>query len=388
MSPLAPPRPRTATQVARWRALGTYVDLRVDDPRQHDRAVELARDVLTAFDQACSRFRVDSDLSRANAAAGQWVAVGPLLVAAVEVAINAAHDTDGLVDPTMGQVIAALGYDRPFDELSANRAVRPRRAGGHASPTELPRTGSERQLWRDIEFTQEAIRVPRGCALDLGGTGKAVAADLVAAAIGETLQVGLIVSVGGDVRAYAPEQAEQAEQAASMPSCAARPSGPLLSEPWLARPASAWPVAVAATIAELPPSGLGPTEFIARSRGRQLDPSGAGGAIGPATSEVIGLTHGGLATSSVAARRWVTAGRRHHHILDPRTGTSASTCWRYASVQAEACSVANAASLAALVLSDEAPTWLAHRGLSARLVDHAGRVVRLGAWPTTQAGAA
>ncbi len=408
MSQQAPPQPRVATQVDRWRALGTYVDLRVDDPGRHAAAAALARDVLAAFEQACSRFRADSDLSRANAAAGHWVRVSPLLVAAVEVAVHAAHDTDGLVDPTLGQAIVALGYDRSFDELIEDRSVRALPSGNQSSPTELPTTEDQRQLWRDLEFTPEAIRVPRGAALDLGGTGKALAADLVAAAIVETLQVGLIVSVGGEVRAHGPGQTDPAASvpAASVPA----PSGAPCWCPPGSEPASigaevtgagvtgtgttwsetSWPVVVAATVAELPPGGVGPTEFSepAARWSPSLGTAGANRGTRPLTSEVIGLAHGGLATSSVAARRWITAGQRHHHILDPRTGTSAATCWRYASVQAETCSIANAASLAAIVLGDEAPAWLTHRGLSARLVDHAGSIVRVGAWPTPQAGAA
>ena len=47
--------------------------------------------VVAEFDQACSRFRNDSELSRVNAAAGAAVRVGPVLLEAVTVALRAAQ---------------------------------------------------------------------------------------------------------------------------------------------------------------------------------------------------------------------------------------------------------------------------------------------------------
>ena len=49
------------------------------------------------------------------------------------------------------------------------------------------------------------IRVPAGAALDLGATGKAFAADLVATAVERELGVPAVVSLGGDVRVAVPD---------------------------------------------------------------------------------------------------------------------------------------------------------------------------------------
>lgn len=68
-----------------------------------DEAAALAAAVLSEVDVACSRFRQDSDLVRANQAGGHWVSVSPILIGAVRVALRAAHSTDGLVDPTLGE---------------------------------------------------------------------------------------------------------------------------------------------------------------------------------------------------------------------------------------------------------------------------------------------
>ena len=60
----------------------------------------------------------------------------------------------------------------------------------------------------------------------------------------------------------------------------------------------------------------------------------------------------------------------------PRTGRPAVSPWRTVSVAAATCVDANTASTAAIVLGDDAPAWLAARGLPARLVDHDGRPQR------------
>ena len=50
-----------------------------------------------------------------NGAAGAAVRVGPVLLEAVTVALRAARLTGGDVDPTVGQALISLGYDRDFD---------------------------------------------------------------------------------------------------------------------------------------------------------------------------------------------------------------------------------------------------------------------------------
>ena len=83
---------------------------------------------LEAIDLACSRFREDSELQMVHANAGRTVAVGDLLFEALDVALTAAERTGGAVDPTIGNAIAALGYDADLDEVRARPPHRPRRS--------------------------------------------------------------------------------------------------------------------------------------------------------------------------------------------------------------------------------------------------------------------
>lgn len=181
----------TDTGAADWRALGTHVEVRCA-PGVVARAAELVAAVLDEVDAAYSRFRADSDLGAANRAAGSPVPVGALTVGAVRVALEAAHETHGLVDPTLGEVLTASGYDRTFALVPAE----------DPSPVALP---VARGSWRDVVVTDATLTVPRGTALDLGATGKGFAADVAALTVLEELGEPVLVSVGGDLRVATPD---------------------------------------------------------------------------------------------------------------------------------------------------------------------------------------
>lgn len=302
------------TEARHWRALGTYVDLQVADPVLLDAAAALASEVLATVDESCSRFRPESDLSRAIAAAGRPVTVSAVLIGALRVALEAAELTGGLVDPTLGEILVAAGYDRTFASLVPG-----------VEPTSIP-APVRRELWREIVIEGPTVTVPRGASLDLGATGKAYAADLVASVIVKELDTPVIISVGGDVRVAAP-----------------------------AGRTRSWPVVVDHTLADH--------------------------VNGTGIAQTVLVEAGGLATSSVAARRWVRGGREWHHLVDPRTGSPATGPWRSASATGRTCVAANSASTAAIVLGDTAPAWLTEQGVCARLVDEHGQVVTTGGWP-------
>ena len=94
----------------------------------------------------------------------------------------------------------------------------------------------------------------------------------------------------------------------------------------------------------------------------------------------IALHGGGLATSSVAKRRWLAAGVPQNHLIDPRTGSSIDGPWRDVTVAAGSCLVADVAAKAALLLGANGPAWLDARGLAGRFVSHDGHVTLNEAW--------
>ena len=104
----------------------------------------------------------------------------------------------------------------------------------------------------------------------------------------------------------------------------------------------------------------------------------------PGPAQSVSISSGGLATSSTTVRRWSAGGRPFHHIVDPRTGSSAPVTWRTVSVAAASCVDANAASTASIVRGPAAPRWLTGLGLPSRLVSTEGSVFALGGWPSDQ----
>jgi thiamine biosynthesis lipoprotein ApbE len=190
-------RPRGATDLAgaRWQALGSTVVLRVTDASALGQARERVQRELAAIDLACSRFRADSELSRINASAGTRVRVSPLLMQALELAIDAARLTEGDVDPTVGRALELAGYDRDWRLLTS--------ACGEPEAPAIsirPRSG-----WQTVELeAASSVRIPSGVRLDLGATAKAWAADRAAFAAFADTTCGVLVSLGGDIATAGP----------------------------------------------------------------------------------------------------------------------------------------------------------------------------------------
>ncbi|WNM35838.1 FAD:protein FMN transferase [Streptomyces sp. Li-HN-5-11] len=171
-----------------FRALGTTASLLVADPGAMKAARRVLDAELAAIDAACSRFRPDSELSRVNAAGGAVLQVTGLFAEALDVALHAAEQTDGVVDPTVGAAVTALGYDVTFAALRP-QDVRPVRVAG-------PSPGRRAVEW---DRAARRLRLPPGTALDLGATAKALAADRAARRAAEVADCGVLVNLGGDI---------------------------------------------------------------------------------------------------------------------------------------------------------------------------------------------
>jgi thiamine biosynthesis lipoprotein len=170
------------------------------------------------------------------------------------------------------------------------------------------------------------VVVPPDVELDLGATGKGMAADRAAAAAAEAAGCGVLVSIGGDIAVAGPAR----------------------------RDADGWAIRISEDHAADPDEDDGP---------------------------VVSISSGGLATSSTTVRRWNRGEISVHHIIDPRSGKPAAPWWRTASVAASSCAEANGASTAAIVLGPAAEAWLTDRCLPARLVHVDGTVRTVSGWP-------
>jgi thiamine biosynthesis lipoprotein len=172
-------------------AIGTTVRVVVTRPDALPAVAALTRSALAALDAAASRFSPTSELSRANAAAGTAVRVGPVLRDAADACLRMAAATGGLVDPTLGAAIVAAGYDRRFDELNP------------AEPAVVGSPPERLHDWRDVVLAPDEqgawLTVPVGTMLDLGAVAKSWLADSLAQ-VARTLGArGVLVDLGGDL---------------------------------------------------------------------------------------------------------------------------------------------------------------------------------------------
>jgi thiamine biosynthesis lipoprotein len=140
------------------------------------------RELFAERDRVFSRFRPDSELNRVNCSAGRFVAVSPLFAQTLAVALHAARETEGLVDPTLGAALEAAGYDRDFASLA---------------PVEEPPRGGPPGAWRSVLLIGCRVGLPRGLRLDLNGVVKSLAVDDAL----KLLSGPGFVSAGGDVAA-------------------------------------------------------------------------------------------------------------------------------------------------------------------------------------------
>ncbi len=171
-------------------ALGGMAVVGVTVERSLERARAAVQVVIGELDRTCSRFREDSELTALNAAAGTWCDVSPMLRDAVAAALRAARLTDGDVDPTIGRALIALGYDRDFDEIRADRAIAFASVPG----------------WHTVELDEprSRVRAERGVVIDVGATAKALGADRAADAAAEAAGCGVLVALSGDIAIAGP----------------------------------------------------------------------------------------------------------------------------------------------------------------------------------------
>jgi FAD:protein FMN transferase len=164
--------------------------------RDADGDVDVAS-MLAEIDRRLSRFDANSDLARLNDDPREAVPTGRLLRAAVAAALRVALLTDGLVDPTLLGALRRAGYAE-----SRAHVARPRWIAGALldAPPRRPARPDPAAAWRSVKVDDGAgvIRRPAGLELDLGGSAKGWAADLVARRLARHGRCA--VDCGGDLR--------------------------------------------------------------------------------------------------------------------------------------------------------------------------------------------
>ncbi len=262
-----------------------------------------AIDRLHQLEARWSRFLPQSEVSILNAASGRPTAVSNDTMRLVIAMVEAWHLTSGRFDPTMLRPIVEAGY--AVSRSNTDNVTQ--------LPFDIHELGDPDGI--RVDPASAVVQLPVGTALDPGGIGKGLAADIVVDEILSAGADGALVEIGGDVRASGRPPSEDG-----------------------------WAIAVAE------------------------DPSDT-------RTEIIRVSDGGVATSTTRRRRWTHDGIDRHHLLDPATRQPTISPVRTCSVIAGAASLAEACSKLGFVDDPErAIASLERHGLAGRLVLHDGAV--------------
>lgn len=175
--------------------------------------------------------------------------------------------------------------------------------------------------WRQIQLDadQRRVTLPLGIGLDFGGIAKGMAVDAALNSLRETGIETALVNAGGDLAVLGfPSEEEQ------------------------------WPIAVP----------------------------------GKEQSWNIPLRQGAMATSGIARRRWQQGGQQRHHLVDPRTGTSAQSGLWSVTVAATRCEQAEVGAKVAFILGKKrGANFLRAHSLAGLLVCEDGTWEAVAPWP-------
>jgi thiamine biosynthesis lipoprotein len=179
-----------------FRAMNTGVEIQLyTNGTAH--ALDDIQRMFQKAENCLTRFDPTSELCKLNRSSGRPSRVSPLLFDVVETAMWASSATDGLFDPTLLQLMKAIGYDRSFEQIELV---------GRAVPVlPLPQHKTYEKI--RLDRLRREIYLPPDAALDLGGIGKGWTVDRAADWL-----VGagpFMINAGGDLYAYAspPDQA-------------------------------------------------------------------------------------------------------------------------------------------------------------------------------------
>ena len=292
----------TLTSVSAWAGVSANVLL------------DLAEARLRELEQHWSRFLPDSDITRANLAAGSPVTVHSDTLDVVARAVEAWKQTGGLFDVTVLPALLHHGYRASRDSGSRDSAAEHRTITPAITAQLIGVTGSI-----VIDRGRSTLTVPAGGAIDLGGIGKGFAADRVSVELIRAGASGVMIDIGGDLVVR------------GIPASGDR-----------------WLVGV-----EDP-----------------VDP--------PHLVSSLALVIGGVATSGTTVQRWTSpTGQTVHHLIDPATANPSTTSLLTATVLASDAATAEVFATAAMMHDGPAAIeMLDSVGLAGLLVARDGATLR------------
>lgn len=226
--------------------------------------LDKAEAMVVEFDMRFSRFKPTSELNVLNNFQGGEFQASEMLADFLNHCKQYYKETDGLFDPSVIDVLEAVGYDKTFMETGKDQLTYDAEIARRAVAKELYRS---RPKLNQLIINGTKLTVPKGLRIDSGGIGKGYIVDILAKRIFKDVE-DFWLSAGGDLLI----------------------KGNDLNK-------IGWKVSVQNPLIESQVS------FSINTLGETM----------------------GVATSGVLKRQGIVGGLKWHHLIDPRTGEPADT---------------------------------------------------------------
>lgn len=176
----------------RFAAMGNtaHVMLIADDDAKVSSLINAARGCAARLEAAWSRFIPTSDVYRLNTARGRAVRISSDTEVLIRHLLAAFDATDGLFDPFVLPALVNAGYSVSMSDDGG-------RSCAAAAPTGQPCSAS---VYLESVEGETWCRLLDGATIDPGGLGKGLAADIIAERLMLEGALGVLVSMGGDIR--------------------------------------------------------------------------------------------------------------------------------------------------------------------------------------------
>ncbi len=269
-------------------------------------AIDSALERVHVLEERWSRFRPMSDISRLNTSPEMPLTVSADTILLIKLMQEGHQLSGGRFDPSILPALVDAGYYASINDQGAVTLL----------PADAASAGSRMGAIL-IDETHSTVQFPRGVALDPGGIGKGLAADLVVAELLAAGAESAMVSIGGDLAVGGTT-----------------PDG------------RGWPVQI-------------------------TDPHHAKKML-----LEFCVSAGGVATSSSRTRTWCSNGETRHHTIDPSTNISATTDIASVTVAAGSGAEAEVHATSTLVLgSEDGLDYLESRSLHGVIVRNDASIV-------------
>jgi thiamine biosynthesis lipoprotein len=185
-----------------WPAWGTTVSVQTLDPAALPSARRLVERCLRAGEKVADREHPRSEVARLARSGGRPVRVSGLLADLLQAALAGAAASDGLCDPTVGNVTGKT--HRRAGGPDAAAPLRPVSLVPVCGAAPVTAARPEVRGWHSLQVDEHRLHLPSCTELDVSATARAFIASGAATYVARQCGTGVLVDLGGAVATGGP----------------------------------------------------------------------------------------------------------------------------------------------------------------------------------------